>query len=913
MISDPFNAVGGLTVGIPPLPIADANGNIVTNVNFPAGNVSANRFFANQYFFGNGAPFSTTPAGTSTQIQFNQSGTLGASPDLTFDFNNSIFTTTNLNITQTANLGSVGNITITGGSFGYYLQTDGTGNLQWAPGGGGNGGGNTNPGGSNTYIQYNSAGTFGGSPSFTFNAATGVVTAPNLTVTGTLSASIPGSDIVGAVQYATVANSVYGGNVSGAVAYATIANGVAGSNVFGAVNYATTANSVAGANVVGAVQYATVANSVTGSNVFGQVAFAAIANSVAGANVTGAVHYAAIANSVAGANVTGQVSYAAVANSVAGANVTDQVAYAAIANSVAGPNVVGPVNSLNAAITDVSISGGVNGYVLQTDGAGNLSWTAQTGGGGGNGTPGGANTDIQFNNAGTFGGASGFTFNNVTNLMTVGNANITSNLTATNANITTLLKATTANVVTLNASSSIAAVNISGRLTTNSQPNITSVGTLTSLNVDGLTNLGPVGNVSISGGTLGYVLSTDGAGSLSWIQASGTPGGTNQQLQFNNSGSFAGVPTATWDGSLLSLGDVTQVSIGGGTSGYFLQTDGGGGLSWAAANGGGGIPGGTNTQVQYNNAGNFGGSTGFTFNSATAMLTAPNLTVTGSTTTNGSANVTGNTRTSNLTVTQKTNLGSVSNVTITGGTSGQYLQTNGSGVLTWANVTGGNGSPGGTDTQLQFNNAGTFGGIPTVSWDGSLLTLGDVANISIGGGQPGYALSTDGAGVLSWIQTSGSPGGSNNQIQYNHQGTFAGNTDFTYNPVTGVVNLVGSMVANSLTLGTGLNQFWTANVFGATTAGAGQAQLLAISTVNLSAIEFTIIATDSVVGNRQITKSTAVYYQGNVNYNDYSQIYAGGPVASYSIAYNAGYVVLYVTPENSNPITYRMQITQYAA
>ena len=912
MISDPFNAVGGLTVGIPPLPIADANGNIVTNVNFPAGNVSANRFFANQYFFGNGAPFSTTPAGTSTQIQFNQSGTLGASPNLTFDFNNSIFTTTNLNITQTANLGSVGNLTITGGSFGYYLQTDGTGNLQWAPGSG-NGGGNTNPGGSNTYIQYNSAGTFGGSPSFTFNAATGVVTAPNLTVTGTLSASIPGSDIVGAVQYATVANSVYGGNVSGAVAYATIANGVAGSNVFGAVNYATTANSVAGANVVGAVQYATVANSVTGSNVFGQVAFAAIANSVAGANVTGAVHYAAIANSVAGANVTGQVSYAAVANSVAGANVTDQVAYAAIANSVAGPNVVGPVNSLNAAITDVSISGGVNGYVLQTDGAGNLSWTAQTGGGGGNGTPGGANTDIQFNNAGTFGGASGFTFNNVTNLMTVGNANITSNLTATNANITTLLKATTANVVTLNASSSIAAVNISGRLTTNSQPNITSVGTLTSLNVDGLTNLGPVGNVSISGGTLGYVLSTDGFGGLSWIQASGTPGGTNQQLQFNNSGSFAGVPTATWDGSLLSLGDVTQVSIGGGTSGYFLQTDGGGGLSWAAANSGGGIPGGTNTQVQYNNAGNFGGSTGFTFNSATAMLTAPNITVTGSTTTNGSANVTGNTRTSNLTVTQKTNLGAVGNVTITGGVSGQYLQTNGSGVLTWANATGGNGSPGGTDTQLQFNNAGTFGGIPTVTWDGSTLSLGDVTTVSIGGGSPGYALSTDGAGSLSWIQTNGTPGGSNSQIQYNHQGTFAGNTDFTYNPVTGVVNLVGSMVANSLTLGTGLNQFWTANVFGATTAGAGQAQLLAISTVNLSAIEFTIIATDSTAGNRQITKSTAVYYQGNVNYNDYSQIYAGGPVASYSIAYNAGYVVLYVTPENSNPITYRMQITQYAA
>lgn len=36
-------------------------------------------------------------------------------------------------------------------------------------------------------------------------------------------------------------------------------------------------------------------------------------------------------------------------------------------------------------------------------------------------------------------------------------------------------------------------------------------------------------------------------------------------------------------------------------------------------------------------------------------------------------------------------LGAVGNVSITGGTAGQYLQTNGSGVLTWATVSGGGG------------------------------------------------------------------------------------------------------------------------------------------------------------------------------------------------------------------------------
>jgi hypothetical protein len=300
-------------------------------------------------------------------------------------------------------------------------------------------------------------------------------------------------------------------------------------------------------------------------------------------------------------------------------------------------------------VTDVFISGGVDGYVLQTDGTGNLSWTAQTGGGGGNGTPGGSNTQIQFNNAGTFGGAPGFTFNNTTGVMLAPNITATYGVSASSANISGNLRASTANVINLNATSSVNAVNLGGRLTTGIQPNITSLGTLTDLHVQGPANLGSISNLAITGGTVGYVLSTDGTGNLSWIQASGTPGGTNQQLQFNNNGSFAGIPTTTWNGSLLTLGDVSQLSIGGGSSGYVLTTDGSGALSWAVG-GGGGIPGGINTQVQYNNNGNFGGSTGFTFNSSSNVLSVPNLTVTTSVTINNNANVTGNTRTGNLTV-----------------------------------------------------------------------------------------------------------------------------------------------------------------------------------------------------------------------------------------------------------------------
>lgn len=61
-----------------------------------------------------------------------------------------------------------------------------------------------------------------------------------------------------------------------------------------------------------------------------------------------------------------------------------------------------------------------------------------------------------------------------------------------------------------------------------------------------------------------------------------------------------------------------------GNNGEFLQTDGNGVMSWAAA--GGGTPGGADTQLQYNNAGSFGGITGATTNGTAVTLTSPLVT-----------------------------------------------------------------------------------------------------------------------------------------------------------------------------------------------------------------------------------------------------------------------------------------------
>jgi hypothetical protein len=73
-------------------------------------------------------------------------------------------------------------------------------------------------------------------------------------------------------------------------------------------------------------------------------------------------------------------------------------------------------------ISNLKIPGGNNGYVIQTDGAGNLSWVAQTGSG--NGNPGGSNAQVQFNDGGLFAGSGNFTFNKTNSTILVTAANI---------------------------------------------------------------------------------------------------------------------------------------------------------------------------------------------------------------------------------------------------------------------------------------------------------------------------------------------------------------------------------------------------------------------------------------------------------------------------------------------------------
>ena len=226
-------------------------------------------------------------------------------------------------LTVTGNVGA-GNVSGTGGVF-TYISGDGA-NLTNLPSGSNsaaiaNGTSNVNIPALNGNINTSVAG----------NANILIVTGTGANVTGTFNAT--GNAVVGNISATNLGN-VSAVNLDGNVlnilhgdgSWSADATSYGDSNVvtlmgaFGSNTITTTGvisgdgsglSAIAGANVSGAVALATdatSANAVAGANVSGTVALATSAtsaNSVAGANVSGEVTFAATANAVAYANVSG--------------------------------------------------------------------------------------------------------------------------------------------------------------------------------------------------------------------------------------------------------------------------------------------------------------------------------------------------------------------------------------------------------------------------------------------------------------------------------------------------------------------------------------------------------------------------------------------------------------------------------
>ena len=247
------------------------------------------------------------------------------------------------------------------------------------------------------------------------------------------------------------------------------------------------------------------------------------------------------------------------------------------------------------AVGNIYISGGTANYVLQTDGAGTLTWVAQSGGGGGNTSNiSNGNSNVSIATSGgnvttSVAGNANIIVVTGTGVNVAGTLNTTGNLTAgnisasgsggniTNANVVSanLFVGSGANLTSLagaNVTGTVPLATTAGTVTTAAQPNITSIGSLTGLtvsNATGIVNfttsanvtLGAVANLHISGGTANYVLQTDGAGTLTWAAQSGGGGNTS-----NISNGTSNVSIATSGGNVTtSVGGNANIIVVTGT------------------------------------------------------------------------------------------------------------------------------------------------------------------------------------------------------------------------------------------------------------------------------------------------------------------------------------------------------------
>ena len=289
-----------------------------------------------------------------------------------------------------------------------------------------------------------------------------------------------------------------------------------------------------------------------------------------------------------------------------------------------------------------------------------------------------------------------------TSLTASGNVSA-NNIVATN-DVSGVTGSFSGNVSALNFSTTgnISAANIAGNLTTATQANITSVGTLTGLTVNGVSNLGPVGNVIITGGSTGYVLSTDGSGNLTWVNAASTGiAGSNTQVQFNDGGSFGASSSFTFNKTTNTL---SATNLAG--DGYGISNIAGANITGTVANA---------THASTANTVTDGAQSNIT-----SVGTLSGLTVTGTVNLTGASNV---------------SLGDVGNVHITGGTSGQYLTTNGSGGLSFATV----------DTDTLAN--GTSNVDIATSNGNVTIGVGGTANVAV--------FTTTGANITGYLGVSG--------------------------------------------------------------------------------------------------------------------------------------------------------------
>jgi hypothetical protein len=155
---------------------------------------------------------------------------------------------------------------------------------------------------------------------------------------------------------------------------------------------------------------------------------------------------------------------------------------------------------------------------------------------------------------------------------------------------------------------------------------------------------------------------------------------------------------------------------------------------------------------------------------ALTVIKPSGIDTSGNYTVNG-MNVSANASIANLTVTASSNLGAVGNIYIGGGTNGQYLQTNGSGVLTWSSVSSGSAS--------NISNGNSNVNIPSANGNVNISAVGNTVMVVSGTGvNVAGTLNVTGNTTVGNLVTSGS-GGTLSNINVVSANTFTASGNIT--------------------------------------------------------------------------------------------------------------------------------------
>jgi hypothetical protein len=705
-----------------------STGNIIGVTISTSGNVTAPYFIGN--LIGNISGNLTVP-GSNTEIIYNNNGQANASPGLTFNFSSNALVSTG---------------TITGSNFLTGGVISAVGHII----------GNHFIGSGNTLSNITAANIVGDVANATYATTAGTAATvttnaqPNITSVGILSSLsvsgnvIPGNLVTSGTITATGNISTAGyfignfqGNVSGNLT-------VPGSNTQVLYNNNGNAGASAGLTFDAASNALVSTGTITGSN------FLTGGYISAGGNVIGNyfIGNAATLSAISGANVTGTVANATYAISAGTAETVTTNAQPNITSigTLTGLSVSGNINSNNLITPGiVSATGNIStaGYFIGNF-QGNIT---------GNLTVPGSNTQLIYNNNGNAGASAGLTFDSGTNAL-ISTGTITSSNFLTGGYISaTGIVYSNQFVGAGNALSNIQGSNVSGTVanatystsadsaatvTTNAQPNITSVGTLTSLTVTANTNTGNL----------------------------------------------------TTDGTISAAGNIIA-----GTGNYFI------GNFLGNISGNLQAPG-TNTQVLFNNNGNAGANAGFTFNAGTGAVSVTGNVNSGNINTIGNISVGGNIIGGNISITNLTGTSVSVTGTITasqfsgaGNTLSNIQGANISGnVATATTATAVTGNAQANITSVGILTSLSVSGNAT---PGNLITAGIISatgNISTAG----YFLGNFQGNISGNLTVPGS----NTQVIYNNGGQANASAGFTFNAATNAVAVSGNTTSgNVLTSG----------------------------------------------------------------------------------------------------------------